>query len=275
MMQGFYDSHVHTCHSPDSRQPFWEICETALAKGLRGIAITDHAEMWLLGDYNVYESIGASIADAKAADARYGDKLRVFCGVELAEMQDDPETANRVLSMTNYDVVIGSVHSVFYEEWQTFYSAIDFGKTSEEKLKGFMEAYFKKLLHMAQTADFDVLAHLTCPLRYINGKYHRNLSIQPHQELIQETLRTILRREKALEVNTSGLQSFYGDLLPGREILAQYYAMGGRLITLGGDAHTADRLANGFEETASVLKEIGFQGYFYYDQRKPHWVSWD
>ena len=274
-MQGFYDSHVHTCHSPDSQQPFWEICETALAKGLRGIAITDHAEMWLLGDYNVYESIGASIADAKAADARYGDKLRVFCGVELAEMQDDPETANRVLSMTNYDVVIGSVHSVFYEEWQTFYSAIDFGKTSEEKLKGFMEAYFKKLLHLAQTADFDVLAHLTCPLRYINGKYHRNLSIQPHQELIQETLRTILRREKALEVNTSGLQSFYGDLLPGREILAQYYAMGGRLITLGGDAHTADRLANGFEETASVLKEIGFQGYFYYDQRKPHWVSWD
>ena len=112
-------------------------------------------------------------------------------------------------------------------------------------------------------------------MRYINGKYHRNLSIQPHQELIQETLRTILRREKALEVNTSGLQSFYGDLLPGREILEQYYAMGGRLITLGGDAHTADRLANGFEETASVLKEIGFQGYFYYDQRKPHWVSWD
>lgn len=274
-MLGFYDSHVHTCHSPDSEQPFWELCETALQKGLRGIAITDHAEIWLLGDYNIYESMGASIADAKAADAHYGDRMRVFCGVELAEMLDDPETASRVLSMTNYDVVIGSIHSVFLEDWQTFYSAIDFSEASEEKLQRFMGDYFKKVLHMAEKADFDILAHLTCPLRYINGKYHRNLSVDSHQELIFEILRTVIRREKALEVNTSGLHSFYGDLLPGRELLGQYYALGGRLITLGGDAHTAPQVASGFDETTSLLKEIGFQGYYYYDQRKPCWVSWD
>lgn len=128
---------------------------------------------------------------------------------------------------------------------------------------------------MAEVGDFDVLAHLTCPLRYINGKYRRGLSIEPHRELITEILRTIIRREKALEVNTSGLHNFYGGLMPGREILAQYHAMGGRLITLGSDAHTADRLANGFDETVSLLKEIGFRDYCYYERRRPCPVGWN
>lgn len=273
-MQGFYDSHVHTCHSPDSQQPFWALCEEAVRRGLRGIAITDHAETWLLGDYDIYESVAASIADARAANARYGDRLRVFCGVELAAFPDEPETARRVLEMTDYDVVLGSVHGVFYEDWQTFYSAIPFDAAPEEKLQGFMDAYFRKLLHVAREADFDVLAHLTCPLRYINGRYGRQLSVEPHRELIREILSVLVRREKALEVNTSGLNSFYGGVMPGREILKEYYDMGGRLITLGGDAHTADRLANGFSEAAELLKEIGFQGYVYYEHRRPCWVSW-
>ena len=35
-MQTFYDTHIHTLHSPDSIQPLDEICETAIERGLRG-----------------------------------------------------------------------------------------------------------------------------------------------------------------------------------------------------------------------------------------------
>ncbi len=276
-MQGFYDSHVHSCHSMDSQQPFEEICQTALKKGLRGIAITDHAEMWFLEEFHVFEEIRASIADAKAADERYRDKLRVFCGVEMAEFEDDPENVEKILRFTNYDVVLGSVHSVHFEDWDTEYSRVSFDKleATESKIGRFLEAYFEKLFRMAAREDFDVLTHLTCPLRYINGKYHRNISIQPYEDLILEILRSLIRRRKALEVNTSGIHSFYGEWMPGREILERYYSLGGRLITLASDAHTADRLGNAFSETASLLKDIGFQGYYYYDQRRPCWVSWD
>lgn len=277
-MRTFYDSHVHSCHSSDSQQPFWQICQAALKKGLRGIAITDHADLWFLKEAHTFEEIAGSIADAKAAAAYYGDELRVFCGVELAEFQDDPKDGEKILGLTDYDVVLGSVHSVRFEEWDTvYYSKICFDEAAapESKIMEFLEAYFKKLLHMAEKEDFDVLTHLTCPLRYINGRYHRNIRVQPYGDLIREILDSLIRRRKSLEVNTSGIHSFYGELLPGREILEQYYAMGGRMITLGSDAHTADRLGNAFPETASLLKGIGFPGYYYYDQRKPCWVSWD
>lgn len=275
-MQVFYDSHVHTLHSPDSQQPLAEIFQRALDRGLRGIAITDHADMWFLKEQNTFQEVAGSIADAKAASATYGDQLKVFCGVEIAEAQDDLKNTEKILGLTNYDIVLGSVHSVRFEEWDDSYSRIPFDKTvPESKIAGFLETYFKKVLQLAQRGDFDVLTHLTCPLRYINGKYHRNMGIEPYEDVIVEILREVMKRGKSLEVNTSGIHNFYGDLLPGKEILKQYYAMGGKMITLASDAHTADRVGNAFSETMALLKEIGFEGYCYYDQRKPCWVSWD
>lgn len=276
-MQTFYDSHVHSCHSPDSQQPFGQSCQTALKKGLRGIALTDHADMWFLEQAHTFEEITGSIADAKAANAYFRDTLRVFCGVEMAEVQDDPKNAEKILRLTNYDVVLGSIHSVRYAEWNTSYSKICFDKAeaTESKILGFLDAYFKKVLCMAEQEDFDVLTHLTCPLRYINGRYHRNICIWSYEDLIVEILRNLIKRQKSLEVNTSGIHSFYGELLPSKKIIEQYYNMGGRLITLASDAHTADRIGNAFLETAAFLKGMGFPGYYYYDQRKPYLVNWD
>ena len=272
-----YDSHVHSCHSPDSRQPFEEICTQALARGLQGIAITDHADVWCMERFGTLEKIAGSIAQAQAADARYGDRLRVFCGVELAEYQDAPAAGDQVLALTRYDVVLSSVHAVMFEDWNDFYSGVDFSPEAapEDKVLRFLDAYFRKVLRMAKYDDFDVLTHLTCPLRYINGKYHRGLSWKPFADTIEQILEVLICREKALEVNTSGIGSFYGEYMPPREILEQYCRMGGRLITLGSDAHTADRLGSAFAETAAMLQEIGFPGYYYYEQRMPRFVPWE
>ena len=44
--------------------------------------------------------------------------------------------------------------------------------------------------------------------------------------------------------------------------------MGGKLITLGSDAHSADRLANGFAETREMLLRNGFTECVYYENRE-------
>ena len=44
-----YDSHMHTVNS-DGRSTIAEMCQSAVEKGVSGIAITDHADM------NFYES---------------------------------------------------------------------------------------------------------------------------------------------------------------------------------------------------------------------------
>ncbi|MCI2057383.1 MAG: histidinol-phosphatase HisJ family protein [Oscillibacter sp.] len=273
-MQVFYDSHVHTRHSPDSQQPLPQICETAIERGLRGFTVTDHADMGFLEDFHTFEEIKDSIAEAKAANAHYGDRLHILCGVELGEFWDDPESAKQILNLTNYDVVLGSVHGLHPHD---FYSktCFDEAQMPADKLADFLKDYFCKVLAMAQKEDFDILTHLTCPLRYINGKYHRDLSARPCMDLITEILKCVIHRQKSLEVNTSGVNSFYGELLPDREIIKRYYDLGGQMVTLGSDAHTCDRVGNAFCETAGLLKDIGFPGYYYYEQRKPCLVPWE
>ena len=50
--------------------------------------------------------------------------------------------------------------------------------------------------------------------------------------------------------------------------LARYRALGGRLLTLGSDAHTPERLACGFPETARLLRELGFRDHVHHEVRQ-------
>ena len=45
--------------------------------------------------------------------------------------------------------------------------------------------------------------------------------------------------------------------------------MGGELITIGSDAHVPERIAGCFEETAEILRSLGFSHYAVYRERKP------
>ena len=47
--------------------------------------------------------------------------------------------------------------------------------------------------------------------------------------------------------------------LPERWILADYYALGGRMLTIGSDTHAAENCARAFRETAALLRNIGFR----------------
>ena len=79
-----FDSHMHTKNSPDSKQTIDEVCTSAITRGLNGIAITDHVDMWFYKKENTEERIRCCIKDVNAAREKYKDKLNIFQGVELA-----------------------------------------------------------------------------------------------------------------------------------------------------------------------------------------------
>ena len=58
--------------------------------------------------------------------------------------------------------------------------------------------------------------------------------------------------------------------MPGRELVQRYYDMGGYLVTLGSDAHAADKANKAFGEAVAMLKEIGFENIYYYKGRKAY-----
>ena len=263
-----FDLHIHTLHSPDSKQTIEEVCESAIAKGLSGIAICDHVDMWFSENLNTPAEISGCLADVRRAKERYGNSLEILQGVEMAEYLFDPENANRILQLGEFDVILGSVHSVAFEEIDDSYSRIDFSSMPEEKLVRFMKKYFFHIAEMIEKTDFDVLSHLTCPLRYINGKYKRNLSNTHFEKEILAIFDEIIRKDIPLEINTSGMNSFYNRYMPDTDLIRVYKKMGGKLITLASDAHVPENVGNAFCETADILQDIGFDSYCIFRKRK-------
>ena len=256
-----FDLHIHSKNSPDSIQTIEEICESAFARGLQGFALCDHVDTWFYEKEDLYTRLQGSIRDVERAKAVYGDRLDILQGVEMAEYLAFPEKAERILALTDFDVILGSVHSLYYEDIDDSYSRVDFSSMPAEKIKGFLKEYFFRMKEMIDKTDFDVLSHLTCPLRYINGKYHRGIEVMDFQADIREILDMIIKKDIAMEINTSGVGGFYNEYMPDRRIWKLYADMGGKMITIGSDAHVPQFVGNAFAQTAALLQDMGFSHY--------------
>ena len=266
---GFVDSHIHTKYSHDSTCEPMAHCAAAAERGLVGLCITDHCDLEYAYKMDVVTPIVESVNEATACNKAHSGKLAVYTGVEYSEAIWDMETYGKMISAAAYDVVLGSIHAVKYKDYTVPYSHIDFSAMTTEDVRGYLHAYFREMKEMMCRCDMDVLTHLTCPLRYIVGKYGVVVDMSEYDGEIEEILRLAIEKHLALEINTSGIGSFYGEYMPYESILRTYRAMGGYLITLASDAHTADRVGNGFAEAARMLKGIGFTNAYYYKQRMP------
>ena len=262
----WYDLHMHTVNS-DGKNTADEMCRAAMGAGMAGIAITDHADMNFFESRNTPDRIKQSVTDIRAAQQAYGDKLKVMCGVELGEYLYAPKKAQTILSLADFDVVLCSVHFVPKARWPMPYNRIPFDTDgTDEELTDYLRLYFDLLSDTVDQYDFDVLAHITCPVRYMTHKHKRKSDVMPFEGKIRDILAKIIDRGIALEYNTGGFQQL-------DDVFALYRSMGGTMITLGSDAHMADSIARGFDTTAQKLRAMGFEHYCYYQNRTPHKVK--
>lgn len=256
-----FDGHTHTWYSHDSDSDPRAMCEAALAAGLSGIAMTDHCDIeWEL---DVAGPIRDSVARAAELAGEYDGRLRVLRGMEIGEALWAPERAQAITVLTEYDVIIGSVHAVRYRGFTVPFSWINFKQLSARQLQEYLTAYFQDTLETVRRCDFDVLGHLTCVLRYMVDKYACTVDMERCRPVIDEILQELIARSIALEVNTSSPH-----FLPDRAIIQRYREMGGCLITLGSDAHTPDRIGKNLADAAALLRTVGFKQAYYYEKRR-------
>lgn len=266
------DMHTHSENSHDSVCKIEDMLASQQEKGTAIFAVTDHLDTASFAEYDIFSPIKTAAKTVKDLNEKYGDTQLILLGVEIGEGFWHPDVCKRAIAMLDYDVVIGSVHLVKYENLTMPYSQIDFSKLSKDTVAAYVDAYFDDMLTMIDTVDFDVLAHLTCPLRYISGKYKIELDISCYEKKIEKILQQILRKGIALEVNTSSFD-ILDAFMPSTDILQKYYAIGGYLITLGSDAHVAENASKSFDEAIKALKKIGFKNIYYYKNRKPYSIE--
>lgn len=268
------DMHTHSEHSHDSVCRIRDMARKQQERGMYGFAVTDHCDVFNCERRDVTIHIRDSVAEVRAFREEMnfgvnenGMKIHVLSGVELGESIWYPNVAEQVLHMCDYDVIIGSVHTVKYEQYDKPYSGIDFSEMDTTEIYGYLNRYFDDVLQTLQKNPCDIAAHLACPLRYINGKYGRGIDCKKFEEKIRKILSCIIRRGIALEVNTSCMCEDDIDWLNQDWLLGIYREMGGLLVTLGSDAHIPENAAREFDRAVALLRKHGFRNYFYYEKR--------
>lgn len=265
-----YDTHTHSTNS-DGRQSISEMCRCAIENNVSGFAVTDHADM---NDYekpDIYNRISKSMTDIAIAQEACQDSILLMRGVELGNYLCAPKNAEKLLAAHPFDVVLCAVHYVPKARFEQTYSRIPFSTDgTDDELRTYLRLYFELLNETVDAFDFDVLAHLTCPIRYITGLHQRPIDAMEFQELIQSILKKIIQRDIALEYNTAGWhQRFHNCAVQNDALFSLYRTLGGTRVTIGSDAHTAADIGFGFDKATAHLKQMGFHEISYYRDRKP------
>lgn len=261
MKQIIVDCHSHTNNSPDSKASIESMCEAAVSKGLAAYTVSDHCEMNEF--YGVYEITSQKSSEAITKAQKLFPELNLLKGIELGQPMQNTEASDYILDTRDFDFVLASIHNPPNEKDYAFL------KYDEENVKVIMKNYFEEMYEMVKWGRFDSLAHITYPIRYMTGEQKVNVPIDKFKDIICAIFEEIIKKDIALEMNTAGYRVPIGEPSPNKELLSLYKDCGGKLVTLGADAHSPEHVAFGIEKGIALLKDAGFDSFVYYKGRKP------
>lgn len=255
-----FDFHMHTHVSFDGRDTAVNMANAALKAGLREICFTDHMD-YDPGDPN--RKLHFEITQYnKEYDGLEMPGLTIRRGFEFGMLPDNREQFLKNVKLRDWDFVIGSLH--FADGLDVYYSEYWEGKTPYQAILRCFENTLRCVKHHD---GFDVLGHLT----YL-GKCNANPDKQPilyndYREVADEIMKILVQKGIGMEFNTSGLDRC-GAYLPGTEYLRRFKELGGEIVTVGSDAHHADRVGQYCGEAVQIVKDI-FGHVCTFAQRKP------
>lgn len=243
-----FDFHMHTRVSFDGHDTGLQMALAAKEAGLKEICFTDHL------DYDPAAQVQTMVMDFDSYAAEYDDLevpgLLIRRGMEFGMLPDNAAQFSRDLSRRNFDFVLGSVH--FAEGMDVYFAPYWEGKTRLQAERRYLEETLACVRHHD---SFDVLAHLNFISKAHANTSGQNMKLDDHRQIVDEILMELVRKDKGLEMNTSGVDRV-GGFLPTADFFLRFKELGGRIVTVGSDAHKSHRVGQYSREACEILKEI-------------------
>lgn len=264
------DQHMHSFYSPDASNTagFEDYIKEAKKSNIDTLVFTDHV------DFDAYAPMSRMTPDFYRLknDLRYLEekhKLTLNMGVEIGYQPHLKRAYDTLLKTHPFDFVILSIHQ---GDTLDFYNGDFFQGKSQDQ--AYMR-YFELLKEAVKNyQNYDVIGHIDYIIRY--GDYSKkDYDFKRFQPIIDEILRLIIQHQKGIELNTSGLRYGLGHMHPKNALLKRYKELGGKIITLGSDAHDAKDYRKDFDAALKIIRALGFQEITYFKARQPRQIAID
>lgn len=280
------DYHVHCNFSDDSDETMEAQVRRAIELGLDEICMTDHVDYGIKSDWDdevqLYRRNDGSITTDEThglpsrnvnyplyfhtlqeLKSRFGERIQIREGLEFGIQTGTTTRFQKLYDRYSeqLDFILLSMHQVDNLEFRT--QDFQRGRTQKE----YNERYYREIYDVQKVFhSYSVLAHLNLLSRYDEQGIY---PFEKVQDYIAEILRQAIRDNKGIEVNTSGYRYGLGDTQPSCRILKLYRDLGGRIITIGSDAHRKEDIADRFDTAKEMLKGLGYTQFCTFDHMKP------
>lgn len=213
------DTHTHTIVSGHAYNTMWEMARAAADRGMKGLAITDHAPD-MLGAPCIYHFQNLRVVPRK----KYGIELLLGVELNIKDETGKVDMPQRVLE--EMDIAIGSIHDNCYV-----------GEITKEKLTG---AY----VNVMENPWVDIIGHPD-----------DDRVLPELKTLVQAAKRT----GTLLEVNNSSLKptSFRQGARKNITHLLKLCKANDVMVVLGTDSHV-DATIGDYTYTEELLREVDF-----------------
>ena len=236
-----FDQHVHSSFSFDSNEDLENYINVS---NNSDIITTEHLDFEnpIINykdssiDYLKY------VGQIKNLNKKYSNKF--FLGIEIGYTPNSEKRIEDFLKDKNFNLKLLSIHQN---------GIYDFMCVNKKliSLKVLIQEYFEQMIQALESSiEFNVLAHFEYGLRMID------ISIIEFDNLasvfLNKIIELIVKKEIAFEVNTKSMYKYKKENLYNY-MIEKYIKKGGRLFTLGSDAHNIKEYAYKFDEAKKFL----------------------
>ncbi len=266
----YTDYHLHTTFSHDGISTMEAQIQNAIKLGLKEICFTEHYDIYDGLKNNSLKTIdvGNYVENFKQYKEKYKNQIRLKLGIEIGLQPDLKEAIRNMVKQYPFDFIIGSSHITCKKDIAMDASFFE-GLTQKEAYT----KYFREVLENIKIYDeFDVYGHIDYIVRY-GGYENKIIKYSDYQEILDEILTNIINKGKGIEINTSGYRYGLEAPHPNFEILTRYKELGGKIVTIGSDAHKVQDVCSHFEKATNLLKKIGYKSYTVFENREPRFID--
>ena len=236
-----FDQHVHSSFSFDSNEDLENYINVS---NNSDIITTEHLDFEnpIINykdssiDYLKY------VGQIKNLNKKYSNKF--FLGIEIGYTPNSEKRIEDFLKDKNFNLKLLSIH----QNGNYDYMCVNKKLISLEVL---IQEYFEQMIQALESSiEFNVLAHFEYGLRMID------ISVTDFDNLasvfLNKIIELIVKKEIAFEVNTKSMYKYKKENLYSY-MIEKYIKKGGRLFTLGSDAHNIKDYAYKFDEATKFL----------------------
>jgi histidinol-phosphatase (PHP family) len=244
------DYHVHSTHSCDGKSSIIDMCQKAMDLGLAEIGFSEHADFDPSDEGFGFLSYEKYSHDLQKARQLFEEKLCIRKGVEVDYQSRFEEQIRSWLQGKEFDFIIGSVHYVDGE-------LINQQLLTTKNLAYVYARYFDELIRSIKSRLFDVVGHLDIVRKYAIPRRNVRSAVN-YASGIRTILKETINQGLYLEINSKPSLPGQGSIItmPSRETIRKYIDYGGRLISVGSDAHSTRELSLGVQNTLNFLENL-------------------